>query len=102
MFGRDESSNALRESHQQCFREWIKLPLRSQYEDLVGYLGSLEDPRPMVVEHWLQSRIYRTLVPNSARRTERQLFCKEVEALLETLRTDSGGAGKGPTSAPRS
>jgi hypothetical protein len=100
MFGRDESSNALRLSHEQNFREWIKLPLRGQHADLAGYLASLEDPRQMVVEHWLKSRVYRTLVPGSARRTERELFCRELEALLETLRNDSGGVGKAPASSP--
>ncbi len=101
MFGREESSNALRHSHEESFHEWVKLTLREQYADLTAYLDGLEDPRPMVIDHWLKSRIYRTLAPDSARTPARELFCQELEALLETLRNDSGGAGKVPTSEPR-
>ena len=56
----------------------------------------------MVVDHWLKSRLYRTLVPAAARKPERELFCREMEALLETIRNEAGAAGKAPGSSRRS
>lgn len=91
-FGRDESSGALRKSHEESFHEWVSMPLRDQYEDLTAYLDSLEEPRLGILEHWLKSRIYRTLVPTAARKTERSLFSRDLEALLETLRNAAAEA----------
>jgi len=96
LFGREESVKALKESHQHAFFEWVGFPLGEKNEDLGHYLAGLEEPREIVVEHWLRSRIYKTYIPTSARQMERELFSSDLEALLEIIRN----AGAEP--APRS
>jgi len=92
VFGRDESGKALRESHEQAFVEWLKMSLAEKHEDLRRHLALLEDPQGMavdqavVVEHWLRTGIYRTMAPSAARPVEAELFSRDLEALLETLR----------------
>jgi hypothetical protein len=95
VFGRDESAKALRESHEQTFLEWLSLTMEEKHGDLGRYLDELEDPAPTVVEHWLSSRIYETFVPASAREMERELFSRDLEALLETIRNSLAAAGRG-------
>ncbi len=85
-FGRENSSNALKDSHEQVFREWLGLSISEKHEDLIRYIGSLDHPPEVVVNHWLQSRIHESQPPNSAQELERSLFCIDLEALLETLK----------------
>jgi hypothetical protein len=94
VFGRDDSAKALRESHERTFLEWLSLTMEEKYYDLTCCLAGLEDPAQIVVEHWLNARIYRTYVPGSAREMERELFCRNLEALLETIRNAPAAAGR--------
>jgi hypothetical protein len=95
VFGRDESAKALRESHEQTFLEWLSLTMEEKHGDLGRYLDELEDPAQTVIEHWLSSRIYETFAPVSAREMERELFSRDLEALLDTIRNAPAGAGRG-------
>jgi hypothetical protein len=97
-FGRDESVKAMRDTHEQAFVGWIGLNMKEKYGVLGQYLDSLEDPAPMVVEHWLVSRVYRTFVPASAGEMERSLFCSDLGALLEMIRDEA--AATAPASLP--
>jgi hypothetical protein len=99
-FGREESYKALQESHQQAFAEWLNLSLADKSADLTAYLASLEDPRLAVLDHWLQSRIYRSHVPASARAMERELFFRDMEALLVVLRNGCADEAPAPDSSP--
>jgi hypothetical protein len=99
-FGREESGKALRESHEQTFAEWLKLPLSARHQDLMAYLAGLEDPPQTVLAHWLGSKAYRAQVPSSAREAERRLFFEDLEALLETTRNGSPSVESGPGSLP--
>ena len=83
MFGRDESTKALREFHEQTFREWIALPLRDKHRDLMDFLETLEEPLRQVFGHWKQSRVYRTYVPVAASEAEKMLFSMQLETLME-------------------
>lgn len=100
VFGREESGKALRESHENAFVEWLKLPLVAKHEDLLHYLAPLEDPCDVVVGHWLRSGVYRTIAPSAARPVETELFCHDLEALLETFRHSQRGGGSDPGSSP--
>lgn len=95
VFGRDEGAKAMRESHERTFLDWLSLTLEEKYYDLGNYLAELEDPAQKVVEHWLSARVYRTYVPGSAREMERELFCRDLEALLETIKNAPATAGRG-------
>jgi hypothetical protein len=88
-FGRDEAARALRESHQATFQGWLKLSLAEKSEDLREYLVSLDDPQEEVVEHWLRSGVYRSYVPPSAREVETELFCHDLETLLQLLKNEA-------------
>ena len=103
-FGREESGKALRQSHEQAFAEWLSLPLAGKHQDLMDYLGSLEDSPRAVMDHWLRSKLYRMQVPSSAREVERRLYFEDMEALLETARNGlpnvRPGAEPGPASSP--
>ena len=85
-FGREQSIEALRTSHDRVFREWNELPLPAKAQDLGDYLKSLDEAENAVIRHWRQSRIHRTLLPVSATPAERELFFDELDALLETWR----------------
>lgn len=98
MFGRDESSRSLRESHEQIFLEWIALSMREKRLDLGRHFAGLEDPMNVVVDHLLASGIYRSQSPASARAMEHALFCTDFEILLETIRN---GLGEAPESSQR-
>jgi hypothetical protein len=99
LFGRDESSRALRESHEDVFVEWIRLSMREKRMDVARHFATLEDPVSVVAEHMLASRIYHTQIPAAAERLEQELFCTDLKTVLETIR--SGLEESGPTSSPR-
>jgi hypothetical protein len=86
MFGREESIKALRSSHEEAFTEWLAFSLEEKYEDLDRYFQSLEDPREDVSGHWLSTASYRAYVPGAATEFERELFCTDLENLLEAVR----------------
>jgi len=88
-FGRDEAVRALRQSHQATFQSWLQLSLAEKNEDLRDYLAALDDPRDEVAEYWLQSRVYRSYVPASALEAETELFCRDLEVLLELLKNEA-------------
>jgi len=88
-FGRDEAVRALKESHQAAFQGWLNLTLAEKNEDLRDYLIALDDPMDVVVQHWLHSRVYRSYVPATARLAETELFCRDLETLLQLLKNDS-------------
>jgi hypothetical protein len=92
-FGRDQSVQALRSSHEEAFHEWISMPLPEKNEDLMRYVASLDDPRGVVVDYWLQSRSHGSLPPSSAVPLEREIFSHDLEMLLETLRADEPAVG---------
>jgi hypothetical protein len=101
VFGRDECNRALRENHEQVFLEWLNLPLADKSADLRNYLASLEDPVPEVLSYWSRSKAYSSYAPSTARDMERELFVKDLEALIETLRNGWPGGADVPGSSPR-
>jgi hypothetical protein len=88
-FGREEATRALRESHQAAFREWLNLSLADKNDDLREYLRALDDPREEIAEHWLRSGVYRSYVPSAAIDVETDLFCRDLETLLELMKSEA-------------
>jgi hypothetical protein len=90
VFGRDESTRALRESHEQTFAEFLVFSLEEKFTDLNQHLVSVEEPAQTsprtIADHWLRSRTYKLHVPDAAREMERALYCRDLEALLVTIR----------------
>jgi hypothetical protein len=98
VFGREESSRVLRDNHEQAFFEWLNLSLADKSADLAAYLSSLDDPPFAVLGHWSRSKTYSNHVPSATRAMERELFVKDVEALIDNIR--NGPAGRGQESSP--
>ena len=82
-FGRDASVEALQAGHADTFVQWLNLPLSAKAEQLTAYLTELEDPREIVIRHWIQSEAYRGLIPDHASPAQVDLFLSELKALLE-------------------
>lgn len=99
VFGRDESSRVLRDNHEQAFFEWLNLSLAEKSADLELYLTSLEDSLPTVLGHWSRSKSYSNHIPIATREMERELFVRDLEALIETIK--NGTAAQGPAPSPR-
>jgi hypothetical protein len=94
-FGRDESTRALRESHERCFMEWLNLDLEAKTADLRDYVSSLEDPPAVVLEYLGSAARNEFHLPDSALPMERELFHRDFDAAAEfvtrDLSEDQGG-----------
>ena len=88
-FGREEAARALRESHGEAFQTWLNLPLAEKNNDLKQYLIALDNPQDQVVDHWLQSGVFRSYVPARAMEMEKELFPKDMETLLQLLQQET-------------
>ena len=97
-FGREESARALKQSHESTFSEWLNLTLAEKSGDLGTYLQGLDEPQRIVVGHWLRSDHYRPQIPDSARPMERELFHRDLEALLQIFRNASAAEPPDPGS----
>jgi hypothetical protein len=91
-FGRQESIQALTESHERVFREWLRMSLEEKHQDLTEYLNSLEDAPDSIIRHWRRSRIYETNPPSAASPAEKELFSKDLEILLEVFSSVAAAA----------
>ncbi len=97
-FGREESVLALRQSHEQVFKEWLRLSLREKSTDLRHYLADLDEAAEAVAGNWLRGRYYETLPPDKTTRAQRTQFRQEMETLLELIRNEAVGAKSVPSS----
>jgi hypothetical protein len=81
-FGVESADRALRHTHHQVFREWLRLSLGDQKEDLDDYLRISRTP-PADLR-------YRDLAPAGAHEVERQLYLTDVEVILQLISFDPG------------
>ncbi len=96
IFGDQVADEALRASHQQVFAEWLGYGLEQQKADLDLYLAGLDGDRRTIVDTWIRLAPYRNLVPSAVRDVERELYVKDLEILLELLRSECGVASPDP------
>jgi len=83
--GDEASASTLRQSHLQCFTEWLGFSLEEQKADLDLYLSSIESNKATILETWSRTKPYRYLVPAAALEVERTLYNTDLEALLDLL-----------------
>jgi hypothetical protein len=83
--GDDEAHETLRQSHFECFAEWLICSLEEQKADLDLYLSGIDSDKKTILETWIQTRPYRNLIPASALEMERNLYLSDLETLLELL-----------------
>ena len=98
-FGREESESALRQSHEQVFKEWLRLALPEKSSDLAQYLAGIDDSADAVAKNWLRGRYCETLVPDRATRAQRAQFRQELGTLLELIRNEAAAGKPSPGSA---
>jgi len=96
IFGSQAADEALRDSHQQVFLEWLGYSLEEQKADLNLYLADLEGDRRTVLATWIRLAPYRNLVPSTVREAERNLYVRDLEIILELLRAEYGVASPDP------
>ena len=83
--GEEAADGALRNSHWQCFSEWLSFSLEEQKADLDLYLSGIDSDKRTILETWTRSKPYRNLIPAKAMEVERRLYNSDLETLLELL-----------------
>ena len=83
---------ALRQSHFECFSEWLTFSLEAQQADLDLYLSSIDCDRKTILDTWTRTKPYRNLIPASALDVERKLYLSDLETLLQLLTAVHGVA----------
>lgn len=93
-FGREQSTYALRKSHEQAFLEWLTMPLAAKNADFRAFLQSAnnEESPQAVVTYLARGARSVSQAPDAAGPAQREQFKLEVEILLELVKNDSGDA----------
>lgn len=91
-FGREQSTYALKKSHDQTFLEWLTMPLAAKSADFRAYLQSAnsEENPQAVLTYLARGSRYAMQAPDTAGPAQREQFQLEVGILLELLKNDSG------------
>ncbi len=84
----EEMDRVIRQTHRECFAEWLNFNLEQQKADLDLYLTHLGMNRRSVLEAWAEAAPYRHLVPPGAEEMERNLFLSDLGILIELLRKE--------------
>jgi hypothetical protein len=100
VYGREESARAMREIHEQVFVEWLKMDLEAKTADLREYAAGLEDPPDVVLKYLASTPISEFQLPDDARKTERKLFRRDFEIVVELLSRGSGAPSRARGSSP--
>ena len=83
--GADIADETLKQSHLQCFAEWLSFGLEEQKADLDLYLSGIDTDKRTILETWTRTKPYRNLIPAAAPEVERTLYNSDLETLLELL-----------------
>ena len=73
--------------HEQIFERILESPLEQQQKDLIDCFKSMAGGYCEAVEHWRRMEAYRVLLPEAAPGYLKELFCSNMRALLEILRS---------------
>src|SRR6266478_5287394 len=92
--GEQAADEALRQSHSQCFSEWLAFSLEEQKADLDLYLSGIESDKKTILETWTRTKPYLNLIPATAMDVERRLYNSDLETLLELLTVVHGVASQ--------
>src|SRR5882757_6862865 len=90
--GEEAAETALRQSHWQCFTEWLAFGLEEQKADLDLYLSGIDSDKKTILETWTRTKPYQNLIPAAAIEVERRLYNSDLETLLELLTVVRGVA----------
>jgi hypothetical protein len=90
-FGREDSTLALRKSHEDAFLEWLQMPLSAKSEALRAHFQTLEEHPWTVTTYLTRGMPYLSQMPDSASPAQRRQFQSEMEILIELLRNEYAG-----------
>jgi hypothetical protein len=76
---------ALQLCHEQIFERILETSLSGQEEDLRACLNGMDGGLSVAVSHWRGLEAYRVLQPEAAPEYLKELFCSNLQALLEIL-----------------
>jgi hypothetical protein len=93
MFGDDLAQAGLEAAHIRSYREWVAMNLEQKRADLYLYLLSLSSDKRHVLQTWLVTSPYRSLVPLHTQPVERDVFLSDMQALLALLMNECGVDG---------
>jgi hypothetical protein len=96
--GDETAHETMKQSHLQCFSEWLNFSLEEQKADLDLYLSGIDSDKRTILETWTRTKPYRYLIPAAAPEFERSLYNSDLETLLELLTTVHGVASPDQTS----
>jgi hypothetical protein len=83
---------ALAKCHEEVFERILETPLAEQAEDVRGCLETMPGGLAMTVSHWQRMEAYRVLLPEESPDYLKELFCSNLRALLEILRSECSTA----------
>jgi len=83
--GEEAADAALRQSHRECFAEWLAFGLEDQKADLDLYLSGIDSDKKTIFETWIRTKPYQNLIPAAAIEVERKLYNADLETLLALL-----------------
>jgi len=76
--------------HIQSYRSWIAMNLEQKRADLYLYLVSLSSDKRQVLQTWLMTAPYRSLIPLHTQPVERDVFLSDMQILLDLLMNELG------------
>src|SRR5260370_8019582 len=83
--GEEAANVALRQSHSQCFSEWLAFSLEEQKADLDLYLSGIESDKKTILDTWVRTKPYRNLIPAAALAMEPSPSNPHLTTLLHLL-----------------
>jgi hypothetical protein len=83
---------ALAKCHEEVFERILETPLAEQEGDLRACLDTMPGRLCLTVSHWQRMEAYRVLLPEQSPDYLKELFCSNLRALLEILRSESSNA----------
>jgi hypothetical protein len=100
-FGEDGADQAIRQSHEEAFRNWLAMPMREKREDAELYWSSLLQDERVVNEVWRKAESYRALLPIAASPAQRLDFQTHMEILLLWIKRVLDDAALDPGASQR-
>ncbi len=91
--GEDICHTVLEAEHIHAYRDWLAMNLEQQRADLMLYLVSVGLNRRNVLQTWLVTSPYRSLIPLHTQPVEQEVFLSDMGALLAVLMNEYGVAG---------
>lgn len=83
---------ALAKCHEEIFERILETSLAEQEKDLRACLDAMPGGLRLTVSHWQRMEAYRVLLPEQSPDYLKELFCSNLRALLEILRSESSPA----------